>query len=237
VQSERRSFPRKSIRLRVAYKRAESLVTEYTRSISKGGCSIESKHPLPLGTRFVFEMYARGTPRPVEVEGQVVHVQQQGAGGTWVLGIEYLAPDDKRPALEAILERIFASHENDAKRLSPRIPVAASARDQEHRPYIVHDISMGGMGLRVPGFRKPPPEIGPGTPVNVAIEAQVGVPLMLKGEVVWTTEAKAGFAEAAIGIAFRKLADRERAALDEIVHLRRVPRQVTVAFLVEQVEI
>ena len=46
------------VRLRVTYKSAESLLSEFTRSVGKGAVTIESRKPLNIGTRFVFELLA-----------------------------------------------------------------------------------------------------------------------------------------------------------------------------------
>ena len=48
------------MRLKVSYKTPEALLSEFTRSVGRGGVTIESKKSLPVGTRFVFELRAQG---------------------------------------------------------------------------------------------------------------------------------------------------------------------------------
>ena len=43
------------VRLKVTYKSPETLLGEFTRSVGKGAVVLESRKPLPPGTRFVFE--------------------------------------------------------------------------------------------------------------------------------------------------------------------------------------
>ena len=47
------------MRLKVSYKTPEALLSEFTRSVGRGGVTIESKKSLPVGTRFVFELHAQ----------------------------------------------------------------------------------------------------------------------------------------------------------------------------------
>src|SRR5690242_6966409 len=87
------------VRLKVAYKRPEALLSEYTRSIGRGGVTLQTQKSVPVGTRFVFEMYNPGVATPVEVQGEVVRVTPQ-ANGRHVLTIKY-DPGQDRGGLDA----------------------------------------------------------------------------------------------------------------------------------------
>ena len=65
------SSSRSSVRLKVAYKTPEALLGEFTRSVGQGGVTLETRKSVPTGTRFVFEMHAKGVGKPLEVVGEV----------------------------------------------------------------------------------------------------------------------------------------------------------------------
>lgn len=229
---DRRSHERKPIRLKVVYKSAANLVTEYTKSVSKGGVSLETTRPLPVGTRFVFEMYAAGLPNPVEVEGKVVRSEPCASGEAFDVGIEYTESDEKRMALERVLDRIFADHQWEKTRRFPRVPVNLPASDgrDEKRSWVVRDISLGGLGLRMPGSRKAPGGVAPGTPVLVAVELEHGSTIEIQGEVVWTLEPGSdAVGEASVGVQFEKLSDAEHTLVEVLARLHR-PAHIVVTF-------
>ena len=60
------------VRLKVAYKTPESLLGELTKSVGRGGVRVEARKPLPVGTRFVFELRSPGVKEVVEVHGTVL---------------------------------------------------------------------------------------------------------------------------------------------------------------------
>src|SRR6188768_3494156 len=93
------------VRLKVAYKQPEALLSEYTRSVGRGGVTLQTQKSLPVGTRFVFEMHNPGVATPVEVLGEVVRVTPQ-PGGCHLLTVKY-DPGMDRGGLDAVLQRIF----------------------------------------------------------------------------------------------------------------------------------
>lgn len=226
---ERRAHPRLPIRLKVGYRKAQSLVTEYTKSLSKGGCCIESQHPLAVGTRFLFEMYAQGLPEPVLVEAAVVRCNP--VGGHYDLSVAYVASHDKRAGLEAVLDKIFADHLRERVRKHPRIPVNLFARDgrDERVRYNITDLSLGGCGLALLG-KETTARAAAGTPVLLTIESE-GNRFDLSAEVVWTRDAPDGQGEARMGLRFVTLTDAERRIVELMSRLHR-PLRATVTFLV-----
>jgi uncharacterized protein (TIGR02266 family) len=229
---DRRVHERRPIRLQVGYRTAHSLVTEYTRSISKGGCLLELRHPVAIGTLFIFEMSAPGLPDPVEVQSRVVRVDPPDERGLYPVALEYIATsEEKRRALDSAIDRIFAEQERQGMRRHPRIPVNLLAQDSRlaGRRYLVRDLSLGGMGIRMPDFGEPPPEIRKGTPVLIAIEAG-GEKVDLSGEVVWIQGAGREFEEVALGIRFDWLAYSEHALVELLTRLAR-PQAITFTFL------
>ncbi|MBI5549391.1 MAG: PilZ domain-containing protein [Deltaproteobacteria bacterium] len=222
---DRRVFPRRPIRLRVAYKKAHTLVTEYTKTISKGGCCIVSKQGLPLGTVFVFEMYAHGLGKPAVVEGEVVRCDP--ADGQFELGIRYVVPEEKRASIEAVLDKIFSEHQWERARAHPRIPVNLAASDARDaiRKYLITDLSRGGFGLCLQDHSLPAGVI-PGTPVLLHITVEE-VGFDLSAEVVWVNPASPG--QARLGCKFVDLSDGERKVVQVLERLGR-PSLATVEF-------
>ena len=230
--SERRSHVRKPIRLKVAYTTAKALVTEYTKSISKGGCSIEAKKPLPVGTEFAFEMFSPKTGTPVEVRGRVVYAMSVNNGQSYTLGIQYVEGEDKRAGLERVIDEIFSSHRYDPTRAHPRVPLNVVGFDASNpvRQYVIRDVSEGGLGLGVIGKSLPPPGIATGTPVRIELELEGPRKVALEGEVVWITGSPSNFGEAGIGVAFKRLTDQAKEELQSLVHLRTIPQRASFQF-------
>jgi len=218
----------KPIRLKVAYKRAHTLVTQYTRTISKGSCCIESSHALEPGTRFVFEMYTTGIPQPVEVDGEVIRCEPCPAG--WAIVVRYLAADARRLALEAVLDRLFAAHVWEKTRRHPRIPVNVPVEDSHGAPrFIMTDVSLGGFGLMVVDGGGLPPELKTGTPALLTVQPGAGAPIDLSADVVWTGT-PSGPLEPRMGLAFESLTDLERTVVDLLSRLHR-PTKLSICFL------
>ena len=95
--------PLDEVRLKVAYKKAEDLLSEYTRSIGRGGVTLHTKKSLPVGTRFVFEMHNPGLARPVEVLGEVVRrgIRRLVVDGLTELELAIADPERRRAFLAA----------------------------------------------------------------------------------------------------------------------------------------
>ena len=176
---------RPSVRLRVAYKSPEALVGEFTRSVGQGCVALETQRDVEVGTRFVFELLASGLEAPVEVLGEVIQVTRQ-PNGRRLLTVRYDAGGD-RAGLDAVLQRIFESYEQEQLRRFPRIPLHVRAtEDAPFSPaYLVRDISRGGLGLEVEAPTLPR-TVRVGTPFLLEMGLSSG-PLPLHGEVVWTT--------------------------------------------------
>ncbi|MBX5484766.1 MAG: PilZ domain-containing protein [Myxococcaceae bacterium] len=216
--------PRQPVRLKVSYRSAESLLAEFTRSIGKGGVTIESRKTVPLGTRFIFELYAQGVEEPVEVQGEVLQVTR-GVQGKYLLHIRY-DPSGKRDGLDRLIQQIFEAHRYETVRKHPRVPL--NLRGTEETPYspqyVVRDISMGGVGVEVEADRLPP-QVKPGQPFLLEIWLSLGT-LALYGEIAWAYQPPAERAKLlnpAFGISFGKLRPDTLERLEKIIHLKALP--------------
>lgn len=229
---ERRAHPRQPIRLKVTYESARSLVTEYTTSVSKGGCLVETTRPLPMGTQFLFEMYDRGATEPVEIEGRVVRSEPVEGTDRYLVGIEYVASEERRAALDQVLERVFAEHRQEKARRHPRIPVNLVARDgrDARLRYLIRDLSLGGLGLRLPGNRDLPEGLALKTAVAFSIELEEHAAVEIAGEVVWMLQGRSGFTQAGIGVEFLPLTKSKRQVLEKLLRLHR-PASLKVSFV------
>lgn len=213
-----------NVRLKVAYKTPQSLVGEYTRSVGQGGVTLETRRSLPLGTRFTFEMHAGGVPRPVEVLGEVVQVEPR-ARDRYLLTVRYGAAQD-RGGLDAVLQHIFAQDERTGLRRFPRLPL--HVRALEGRPlspsFVVRDISRGGVGLEVSAPALPR-MVQVGTPFLLEMDMKEG-PLMLHGEVVWTSTVPRKGSDAVtpgFGATFGRLRPDMLARLEALMALESLP--------------
>lgn len=214
----------KSVRLKVSYKSAEALLSEYTRSVGKGGVAIESRRAVPVGTRFVFELHAQGVEKPVEVFGEVIGVTA-GTAGKHLLNIRY-DPGQQREGLDALLSRIFEAHRYEKVRKHPRIPLNLRATEEApYSPsYLIRDISMGGVGVEVEA-NNVPRNVRVGQPFLCEVWLSLGT-LALYGEVVWVFQPKgdrAKFASPSFGVAFGKLRPDTAERLDRIIQLKSLP--------------
>ena len=171
------------VRLKVAYKSPESLLGELTKSVGRGGVRIESRKPLPVGTKFVFELRSPGVRDPVEVSGTVLAVAEPSPG-KYVLHIRYEAPRT-RLGLDGVIKRIFETSQFDKNRKAPRIPL--HVRATENRPdaptYRLRDISAGGVGIDVEADTLPR-HIKVGVSFLIQMKLTTGL-LSVPGNVVW----------------------------------------------------
>nr|WP_211193869.1 PilZ domain-containing protein [Pyxidicoccus fallax] len=213
-----------NVRLKVAYKTPQSLVGEYTRSVGQGGVTLETRRSLPLGTRFTFELHAGGVPRPVEVLGEVVQVEPREAQ-RFLLTVRYGVGED-RTALDAMLQRIYSAQEHDGLRRFPRLPL--HLRAVEAAPFsptfLVRDISRGGVGLEVQAPALPR-HVRVGTPFLLEMDLKEG-PLMLHGEVVWTSSVPRKHSETVtpgFGATFGRLRPEMQKRLEALLSLASLP--------------
>jgi PilZ domain len=208
------------VRLKVAYKKPEALLSEYTRSIGQGGVTLQTQKSLPPGTRFVFEMHNPGVATPVEVLGEVVRVMPL-PNGRFAITVKY-DPGMERGGLDAVLQRIFDLQAFEKLRRYPRIPLRLSA--QEETPsaprFFVRDLSRGGVGLEVEAPALPQ-SVKVGMPFLLEMDLALG-PLMLHGEVAWTS---AGGAEVmpTFGVNFGTLRPDTVERLDALLALESLP--------------
>ena len=161
------------MRLKVEFRNARALLTEYTTSVSKGGCRIECRQQLKLGTRFIFEMFAKNSREPVEIEGVVTRCDKSLTPDLYEIGIQYAPSEGKRAALEGVLDEIFEEHRYEKARLHPRLPVNLVVGDSVDPglKYLIRDLSRGGMGLRLPAAAQLPGHIQSGALVCLAVVA------------------------------------------------------------------
>ncbi|MBU8899237.1 PilZ domain-containing protein [Corallococcus sp. M34] len=213
-----------NVRLKVAYKTPQSLVGEYTRSMSRGGVTLETRRGLPLGTLFTFEMHVGGVPRPVEVLGEVVQVERMG-DSRFRLTVRYDAGHE-RGGLDAVLQHIFAQEDATGLRRFPRLPLHVRALDDRPQSpgFVVRDISRGGVGLEVEAPALPR-MVQIGAPFLLELEMREG-PLMLHGEVVWTSTVPRQGSDAVtpgFGATFGRLRPEMLARLEALMALEALP--------------
>lgn len=212
------------IRFKVSYKSAESLLSEFTRSVGKGGVTIVSRKRVPLGTKFVFELVSGGLERPVEVIGQVLQVTE-GVEGRFLLHVRY-DPSVNRQGLDALIERIFDAHRFEKVRKHVRIPLnLRGTEDAPYSPqYIVRDVSMGGAGVEVEA-EKLPPNVRTGEPMLLEVWLSLGT-LALYGEIVWAVAPpadRAALMNPSFGVQFGKLRADTSERLQKIIQLKGLP--------------
>lgn len=216
-----RSIP---VRLRVGYKTPEALLSEFTRSVGRGGVTIESRKQLPTGTRFVFELHCQGVRESVEIFGEVLKVTTTDRG-RYMLDIRYDAPHDRK-GLDVLIQRIFDAHQYDKARKHARMPIRLRATDTalgDALQYVVRDISRGGLGieLELPAI---PKSVKMSTPFLLTLELSIG-PLALHGEVVWLFQPPRDrrVLNPALGVQFGKLRPDTVERLERILKLRGLP--------------
>ncbi len=106
---EKRSHVRAPIELKVDYKRLNGFFADYTRNISRGGTFIGTPNPLPIGTRFDFQLAVPGVPAPVRLLGEVSWLREEGPQPG--MGIRFVFGDDaEREEFEATVEKLMIDH-------------------------------------------------------------------------------------------------------------------------------
>lgn len=112
VDANRSDAPKKKpARLKIAYKRTDAFVAEYSENLSRGGTFIKTPSPLELGRECIFELSIPDREAPIQLRGQVVWsskgVKQLEAGQEPGMGIKYLfeTPEVRRE-LETLLEQL-----------------------------------------------------------------------------------------------------------------------------------
>jgi hypothetical protein len=215
---------RTPVTLKVTYKSPQALLGEFTRSVGKGGVAIESRKNLELGTRFVFQLGAKGMKKPVEVLGEVVACSPAGKG-KFLLSIRY-DPTTDRQGLDEVLQKIKESHQFEKARKHPRVPIMVRAtQDAPYSPsFAIRDLSLGGMGVEIEA-EKLPPTLRTGTPFLCEISLSIGT-LLLYGEIVWTFSPPAErskWVNPSFGVKFGKLRADTVQRLERILELHGLP--------------
>ena len=224
------------VRLKVAYKRPEALLSEYTRRLGLGGVTLQTQRSVPPGTRFVFELHNLGVPTPVEVLGEVVQVMPR-PNGRYQLTVRY-NPGENRGGLDAVLKRLLDTQREEQLRKHARVPLRLSAtEDVPFSPtFLVKDLSRGGAGLEVEAPALPP-KARVGVAFLMEVELNIGT-LKLPGEVSWVRpgrpDALPGF-----GVNFHTLTPENAERLERLLALEAMPtglRKPRVSFGMEAVK-
>jgi type IV pilus assembly protein PilZ len=130
--SERRRGHRLPIELVVEYKKLNSFFADYTRNISKGGTFIKTKRPLAKGTQFIFKLHIPTLPEPMELQGEVRWIVEEGSvepdgqPAEPGMGIHFLYDNDEQRALiEKTVEDLMVEH------LGPRLYAKLIGKDDK----------------------------------------------------------------------------------------------------------
>jgi type IV pilus assembly protein PilZ len=110
--ADNRSSFRAPIRLRVDYERMNTFFADYTKNISKGGTFIKTARPLPIGTRFVFQLSVPALSEPVSLSGEVAWTlppeQAEAKGAEAGMGIRFIFADETaRTSFEDLVEKMM----------------------------------------------------------------------------------------------------------------------------------
>lgn len=221
---------REPIRLKVTFKSLRALLSEYTTSVSKGGCTIRTQSAIEPGSVFIFALTAEGRERrSIEIEGRVQHSTPRSDGG-FDVGISYVsASSPRRVATTRFLDEVFA--EKLAKRHHARVPVNLIAEDAD-RPlrYLIRDLSRGGMGLKLAVDRELPADVCLGQRVQVSILHDGDLPFIFFGTIVRLEGGSATKKQPSIGLRFINLDEANSRMIDALLYLHR-PRVVQLKFL------
>ncbi len=214
----------RTVRLKVAYKTPGALLSEYTRSVGAGLVAIQSKKSLPLGTRFIFEMWAEGARTPVEVEGEVIQITSP-IKGRHLLHVRY-EPGKDRAGLDELIHRVFDAQKESPNRRHPRVPILLRASEETaySSGYVIRDLSRAGAGLEIeaPGV---PEGLQLGTPFLIELSFATGA-VPLHGEVVWVfqpPEERKKWINPAFGVSFGKLRSDVQERLEKLLKLAIIP--------------
>jgi Tfp pilus assembly protein PilZ len=217
------------VRLQAPFRSAQALVTEYAKSVTRGGCVVVAKRPVIVGSRFVFEMSIPGQVKPLELEGQVTHVtpfDDDHGNPRFEIGIAYERTREQHEVLERLLAQIEIDPSFDIRRTHPRIPVNLLALDRDRGDEImIHDLSLGGMQLESAAF---PSGVGPGARLALTVTL-AGRTIDIPGTVVWLRSQASSAGAAALGgtrlgVKFDELDGLRTVAVDGMLHLARPDR-------------
>ena len=211
------------VRLRVTYRRPETALGEFTRSVARRTVSLRSRRAVPVGTEFVFELLTEGVSEPVEVLGKVERVVPLGK--EFLVVIRY-DPGERRGAIDEVLAQMYRAHAHEKARLHLRVPLNLPAQsDLPYSPvFVIRDLSRGGMGLSIEAASVPS-VIHIGALVLAEIRhGQERIALM--GEVVWaasSTDPTRPFTHPSFGVRFGPVAEKTAPQLERLLALKVLP--------------
>jgi type IV pilus assembly protein PilZ len=111
LTSDRRSFPRAPIELKVEYRRLNTFFADYTRNISRGGTFIKTQKPLDIGTEFLFKLVIPTLDNPIVLRGKVqwiISPETATADEPAGMGIKFLYETaDQMHEIENRVERLM----------------------------------------------------------------------------------------------------------------------------------
>ncbi|HEY3448612.1 MAG TPA: PilZ domain-containing protein [Myxococcales bacterium] len=220
-----------TIRFRIAYSRPEALLEEFTHSVNQGASPLTVSKPVPVGTRFIFELLAGGVGKPVEVYAEVLSVQPLG-NGRYRLNLGYLPGG--RGGLDEVVIRALDAQKHEWTRKAPRIPLNIRATEEApYSPgYLVRDMSLGGAGFEVEATALPK-SVTLGAPMLLELTLREDAKLRLRGVVVWALQGrgKRSPLNSSFGVQFVEDLDFDALEmLDKVVSFKSIPRGARVTF-------
>ncbi len=92
---ERRIFPRHDVKLDVNYRHGDTYLFSRSENLSELGIFLFSDDPFEKGTRIELVFRPPDGGDPIEVEGEVVWIENEGHGKKPGMGIRFLDPTPK----------------------------------------------------------------------------------------------------------------------------------------------
>lgn len=220
------------LRMQATYKTAQETIEELTRAVSKSELSLETKRPLSVGSRFVFEIGSPDLDQPLQIRGIVTRVVEHGPDldgrDRYGMTVKYLFDSaEERARVEAAVERILSMPSDETRREYPRIPTAyrvVESGDTLGATYTLRNLSEGGMMLVPDSPDLAGETVLVGTRVALAITA-AGQSHEILGTVVWNSgrSRQAG----ALGVQFDP---GMRPVVADLMRMRFVPQAMTILF-------
>ncbi len=210
----------KSVRLRIDYRSPEALLREMTKCVGRGGIRIETRQPVEIGTRFIFELWAEGLEKPVEVLGTVMLANPKADGASTV-HVRYEPPAD-RQGLEALLTLAEKEAAVDARRKEVRIPLSFRAVESPDAPgYRMKNISKGGLCISTDDAEMPP-HVQPGAAFKIHMKLTTGM-LSLGGTIVWVSTLLTPAPVPCFGVKFDAIKPKVAELLNSLLALKVMP--------------
>ncbi len=198
----------------------------------RGAVVVPARRKVDVGTEIIFEMNAIGLPAPVAVHSEVVHVQENPAGG-FLVAVRYLLDDGARAGAMDAAARLMALQQFEHQRSTPRIPVNLPAWVQPSgERAVIADLSLGGLRVVFPITNRIPPGISRVQDV-VEVAFREDLP-SASAKVVWCRVPPGGVSNVppAVGLAFTVFPPDTTRAVERILSLADFgpgPKPVTLA--------